>query len=61
MDEVQYCMGDVYFEKGSEIMGNNEICNSLVFVVQGQVEVQILNNDLEYEVAEVLQQGDIIG
>ena len=34
-------MVDEFFEKGTEISGIGEICNSIIFIVSGKLELKI--------------------
>jgi len=54
-DEIHYYLKEEHFEKGTEIIGTAEPCTSLIFVVQGQIELQIFDQDGNKYILEVLK------
>jgi CRP-like cAMP-binding protein len=50
-----------FYEKGTEIITSGENCTQIFFVVQGTIELQVVNSIGEKFVLETLKQGDIIG
>jgi len=54
-------MKEEFYEKGTEIVAAGEDCTNIYFVVQGRIELVVLNSMGEKFVMEVLRQGDIIG
>mmetsp|Transcript_1652 Transcript_1652/g.2157 ORF Transcript_1652/g.2157 Transcript_1652/m.2157 type:complete len:117 (-) Transcript_1652:1190-1540(-) len=59
-DEIQFSMIEEYFEPGSFLFHAGDKCESIYFIVEGQVDIVIEGCDGE-AVSEVLQVGDIIG
>ena len=54
-DEIHHYMQDEFFEKGTEVIGVGEPCNSILFVVQGQLELKICDRYGKEYVIESLQ------
>ena len=61
MDEVHYSMNEESFEKGTEIISTGEKCSSIIFIVSGQVELLVYDDQGNEYVLEILTQGDMIG
>mmetsp|Transcript_11980 Transcript_11980/g.18510 ORF Transcript_11980/g.18510 Transcript_11980/m.18510 type:complete len:130 (-) Transcript_11980:16-405(-) len=60
-DEAQYFLEEEFFEKGTEIIATGEPCSSILFVVHGELELRIYDEDGNSTVLDTLQQGDTIG
>jgi len=54
-------MKEEFFDAGTEIIGAGEDCTNIYFVVQGRLELTVLNSMGEKFVLHVLRQGDVIG
>lgn len=61
LDEIHYYMKEEFYESGTEIISAKEPCQSILFLVQGRIELQILSPTGEIYILETLKQGDIIG
>ena len=59
--EVQFYMVEQIHQPGSEIMQMGEKCQSLAFIVNGEVELQVVDQEGSVHVLETLRQGDFIG
>ena len=60
-DEIQYYLNEEYVEAGTEIVSSGEHCSSLIFLVQGQIELVIYDENGNESTLELLNQGDVIG
>ena len=60
-DDIQYHMKEEFFDKGTEIITIGENCNSIMFIVNGEVELQITDQYGDKMVLESLGQGSHIG
>mmetsp|Transcript_34327 Transcript_34327/g.52595 ORF Transcript_34327/g.52595 Transcript_34327/m.52595 type:complete len:135 (-) Transcript_34327:473-877(-) len=60
-DDIHYYLKEEHFEEGTEIIGTGEPCTSLIFVVQGLIELQIFDQDGNKYILDTLKQGDVIG
>jgi len=54
-------MQEEFFEKGTEVIGAGEPCNSMIFVVQGFLELKVFDRNGQDYILETLKQGDMIG
>lgn len=54
-------MKEEYYDIGTEIISSNEPCTSIMFVVQGHIELQVYNQFGETYVLDTLGQGDVLG
>ena len=54
-DEIHYNMKEEFFEKGTEIVSSGENCTQIMFVVQGSIELQIVNSIGEKYILETLK------
>jgi len=53
-DETQYFLGEEFFEMGTEVIGAGEPCSSILFVVQGFLELKIFDEEGNSTVLETL-------
>ena len=54
-------MVETVYQPGSEILQMGEKCNVMIFIVNGCVELQVLDEDGNIHILEILGQGDMIG
>ena len=54
-------MVETVYQPGSEILQMGEKCNFMMFIVNGVVELQVLNEEGQLHTLELLGQGDMIG
>ena len=57
---MQLHMSSVFFEADAEIIGNNEVCDQIIFIADGEVEVQMYDKMGKKYVVEVLKAGAVI-
>ena len=54
-------MKDEYLEKGAEILGPESNIDSVVFIVEGVVDLIVFDKEGQENVLDSLTQGDIVG
>ena len=58
---IQYHMQEMIYQKGNQILGFEEDCTNIYFIVNGKVDLEIMDQEGNIHVLETLQQGDNIG
>jgi len=60
-DEIHYSLKEENFEKGISIINAGEKCSSIIFIVDGVLELVVYDEHGKEHVLETLRQGDHIG
>jgi CRP-like cAMP-binding protein len=59
--KVQLHLSSTFFDAGSEIIGKNEVCDQLIFLAYGEVEILMFDVLEKKYVLETLRAGSVIG
>ena len=59
--EVSFYLEETVYQPGTEILQVGDTCNSIIFIVNGLVDIEILDADQNPFLLDTLKQGDSIG
>jgi signal-transduction protein with cAMP-binding, CBS, and nucleotidyltransferase domain len=60
-DELQYQLDEENHEAGTEVIKINSKCSKLIFIIEGELNVEVMNCEGNVCIIDVLQKGDVIG
>lgn len=60
-EEIQYHMEEKTYAQGEEIIYLKQKCSEITFIIEGDIDIEIHNQDGESCQLDVLKKGDVIG